>query len=1209
VEYGLLGPIEARRDGAVVALGGGRPRALLALLALHANEVVPAERLIDGLWGEAPPPTAAKALQVHVRSLRRALGDDAIVTRNPGYLLPVAEDGLDVDRFERLAAGGREALAAGDAHGAALALERALALWRGPALADVAYEAFAQAPAQALEEARVAAMEDLADALLAADRVNDALPVLERLVSGHPLRERARRTLMLALYRAGRQADALAAYRAARETLVAELGLEPSAQLRALHQAILEEDPSLGSPAPAPARPGGAPRLGTVLAVAVEALDQVALDRASALAGMEVERAGGRIAGGPGPLLLAGFGTERALEDHARRAFAAAHAAIERVAVELEGAASLRAGVETGEVVTDADGLLSGTPVSVAVRLAAGADEEVVAAGPRAGAGRAARPALRRAFVGRAAELEMLDAVVSRVSAGRAPHWVAVTGEAGVGKSALVRALRDRIPRGVAFEIARCAQSERGAPYRPLGRLVRARLGIEPDEPPEDVAAALGRRPGLELLLGLEPPGGLHPLDARARLHEAWLDLLAERTDHAPLVLVVEDLHWAEEPLLELLDTSVREADGPLALVTTARPEAERRPAAPNMTHMRLEPLPPDDARAMVDAVAPGLPPEAVEVVLGRAEGNPFFAEEAIGALVDRGALVGRDGAWVLAGDVPEHLDATDSVQSVLAARIDLLPEHARRALQAAAVAGRTFGADALEHLAARSGAALRLLEERDFVRRRRGGERAAREYAFKHALTREVAYGTLPAADRASLHGSFAEWLERTHGGRDEDAAVLARHYADAVPGGGERMRAKAIRWLRRAAQLSVTGYDIDAGLALLHEALALETSRAGRVELWLEVGWACRARFDTDNYRVAVEQALELDPPEAVVAEIMGELAYAGTQSWLWREPPAEDVGRRWTARALEVTRPGTVARGLALCGLSNLDPGANVAAADEAVAIAERLDDSMLRQRAFQCRSEGARDLGALDEACDWGRRSIPAEGSCDPFHLEGGLFSFGITLLRVGAFAEARDVAARHAALCRRLAPHQRIHAVALDLLVDVLAGRWPEAFAQAERTTAACAENRDTPCQFNWRSCAYVALAAEASGDRTAARRMERAAAEEPQVGGSPATEGALIRLALLRGNLRRVEDMVAERPQINRFGDLGYAAARMDALLALGDVRRVEEEAPPLIDIGGYDGAFALRALGEIRRDDRLRAAAGQAFARMGLDGRLALPA
>ena len=231
MELRLLGPLEViGDDGTPVALGGPRPRALLALLALHPNEVVSSDRLIDGIWGETPPASAQNALQVHVHALRGALGADRIVTRAPGYMLRVEEGELDSERFERLVADGNPS--------------EALALWRGPALADVAFEPFAQAEAARLEEARLGALEARIAADLVAGRHDSLAAELEALVAEHPHRERLRAQQMLALYRSGRQADALAAYRDARAALD-ELGLEPSAELRTLEQQILRQDPEL----------------------------------------------------------------------------------------------------------------------------------------------------------------------------------------------------------------------------------------------------------------------------------------------------------------------------------------------------------------------------------------------------------------------------------------------------------------------------------------------------------------------------------------------------------------------------------------------------------------------------------------------------------------------------------------------------------------------------------------------------------------------------------------------------------------------------------------------------------------------------------------------------------------------------------------------------------------------------------------------------
>jgi predicted ATPase/DNA-binding SARP family transcriptional activator len=241
VEFRLLGPLEVLGDdGLPLPLGGRRPRALLALLLLRANEVVSTDRLIDGIWGETPPASGSRAVQVHVHALRRALGADRILTRAPGYLVRVEDDELDLHRFERLVEEGSP--------------ESALALWRGPPLADLAFEPFAQAETPRLEEARLAALEARIAADLDAGRHAALVGELEALVAEHPHRERLQEQRMLALYRSGRQAEALAAYRDARKALD-ELGLEPSPELRALERRILEHDPDLAAGASAGAVP------------------------------------------------------------------------------------------------------------------------------------------------------------------------------------------------------------------------------------------------------------------------------------------------------------------------------------------------------------------------------------------------------------------------------------------------------------------------------------------------------------------------------------------------------------------------------------------------------------------------------------------------------------------------------------------------------------------------------------------------------------------------------------------------------------------------------------------------------------------------------------------------------------------------------------------------------------------------------------------
>jgi DNA-binding SARP family transcriptional activator len=250
MDFFILGPLEVLDDGRKVALGGKKQRALLALLLLHANETLSTDRLIDELWGEQAPAGAAKTVQMHISRLRKSLATSdgsagPLVTRDRGYELALDPERLDSHRFERLVGEGRSELDDDRPDRAASVLERALSLWRGAPLAELAYEPFARREIDRLDELRIAAQELLIDAKLALGRHAEVVGQLEGLIAQHPYRERLRVQLMLALYRSDRQADALQAYQQARSTLVEELGIEPGQRLRELEQAILAQDPEL----------------------------------------------------------------------------------------------------------------------------------------------------------------------------------------------------------------------------------------------------------------------------------------------------------------------------------------------------------------------------------------------------------------------------------------------------------------------------------------------------------------------------------------------------------------------------------------------------------------------------------------------------------------------------------------------------------------------------------------------------------------------------------------------------------------------------------------------------------------------------------------------------------------------------------------------------------------------------------------------------
>jgi WD40 repeat protein/DNA-binding SARP family transcriptional activator len=310
MRFQVLGPLEVEADNGPVALGGPKERLLLALLLTRPNQVVPVEALIGGLWGDRPPPTAAKTLQSHVKRLRRVLepgrargvAGEVLVTRQPGYLLRVAPGALDATRFEELAAKARRALSDGRADAAASLLGEALGLWRGQAFEEFTDSDVAAAEADRLAELRLGAVEDRIEADLRLGRHRELVAELEGLVRDHSLRERLWAQLMLALYRSGRQADALLAYQRARSVLVEELGIDPGAELRRLHAAVLAQDPGLDSPPPV--EPGPSWELPQALAVAGPAF----VGRDAELAWLGVAWTGaadGRggvvfVAGGPG---------------------------------------------------------------------------------------------------------------------------------------------------------------------------------------------------------------------------------------------------------------------------------------------------------------------------------------------------------------------------------------------------------------------------------------------------------------------------------------------------------------------------------------------------------------------------------------------------------------------------------------------------------------------------------------------------------------------------------------------------------------------------------------------------------------------------------------------------------------------------------------------------------------------------------------------
>ena len=813
MEFRILGPLEVRAAGHAVPVPGAKPRAVLAMLLLHANRPVGADRIAQALWGEDAPAGAAGTVQVHVSRLRKALGDGApIVTTAAGYELRVEPGQLDADRLADGVATGRAEQAAGRPEAAAAALEAALAEWRGPPLADLADAPFADRERARLEELRVAAWEELVDARLALGRHAEVAGQLDALIAEHPYRERLRAQQMLALYRADRQADALQAYQDARRALVDELGIEPGERLRELERAVLAQDPALAAPAaagpagggraadaPPAAAPGGRAerRLVTALCAGVAAaeLDPEVLDALLDRLGGVIERHGGSVENVSGDVVVGAFGLAELHEDDALRAVRAA-----RELHDSEPQVALRLGIESGELFVGGGARrASGDAFARAAALQAGAAPGATVVGERAQAllSGAERPR-RSPFVDRVQELGALRAVFAEASDERACRLVSVIGPAGIGKSRLAHELATGLDATVVT--GGCPSYGEGAAHRPLAEIVDH----------------LGGREGVEALLGdgaaaqaVLAAAGLS--DGQAQAEETFWAVrrLLEAAAERPLVVVLEDLHWAEPTLLDLVDyLAVFSSGHPILLVCVARPDLlEARPswAAPGHPVLVLDPLPEDHARRLV-AAAGELAPGAAERIVETAEGNPLFLEQ----LVAVGASP---------GELPS------SIQAVLAARLARLEPGERALLEDASVQGRSFFVDA-ELVPEATAARLVALAQRQLIRPQRSELPGRDAFRFGHALIREAAYRNLPRRRRAALHEAVARWLDAQPGAHDETVGhhLAEAHAARAALGEPDpELAVAAAERLAAAADAALLRGDPSAGARLLERAASL--------------------------------------------------------------------------------------------------------------------------------------------------------------------------------------------------------------------------------------------------------------------------------------------------------------------------------------------------------------------------------------------------
>ena len=992
---------------------------------------------------------------------------------------------------------------------------------------------------------------------------------------------------------------------------------------------------------------------------------RVLLDRFYDAMTAEIERAGGTVEKFVGDAVMAAFGAPAALEDHAERALHAALAMQRRLQELFDGGLALRIGVNTGEVVVgrarEGSSFVTGDAVNVAARLEEAAEAGEILVGERtATAVRGAfelgepetvaakgkpdglvcrrlvralslmRPrgvgGLRPAFVGRENELERLRDAYRSTLAERRPRLVAIVGDAGVGKTRLVRELWGWLAEQELQPLqrtGRCISYGQGTTYWPLAEVLREHFGILEGESPDTVAARLEAHPFLGLTLGLRVGQGLHPLVARERLHDSWLQLFDELVEGRPTVLLVEDVHWAEDDLFDLLATLTGHVRGPLLLLTTARPEVhDMHPgwgSGAAASVLRLEALAERDAERLLDELLGVELPDSVRgAVVDRAEGNPFFVEELIATLVDTGALLRDNDGWSF-GELPVGFRVPDSVHAVLAARMDLLPLPEKAALQAASVIGRVFWSGPVYELIDGMQPDLGLLEERDFVHRRSGSSLPGeREYVIKHALTREVAYESQPKATRAHRHAAFASWLERTGLARDEHAGLLAHHFAQAVrpedvdlawPGEDDQvvhLRARAVEWSRRAAQLAVARYEVDEGLALLHQAVALESQLDSQAELWREVGHAQALRFDGKAFRAAMEKAIELGGPSG---ELFTELALqTARRSGMWNQPPDREIVDGWISQALELTEDGsfTHAKALAAAALWRRDEGAARALHE----IALQLGDVELRSNSLAALTDVAWSAGDLEGARGWLEERlelVPELSDPDDCHF-AQMTAVG-AYLTLAKFPEATRACEQLGLLVQGLTPHHRMHAVASRLYVETAQGHWNVVRALTPMVEQTVTANAAAPCTGNASALLRCALASRYGGDDAESDRLEAKAAAQTLEGQRSYYYAHWLRLMLARTDLPGLKRLIGSL-DLDSVTDSPYRfdqpPAVLDTLVALRDHEAIEMVAPRWLRPGTYAEPFAIRALGVARADAEFLDEASRRFQTIGLSWRAA---
>ncbi len=758
----VLGPVEVDEDGQPVALGTPRERAVLAWLAARAPETVSAEALIDALWGDDPPATAGKTLQTLISRLRKSIGDGAIDTIGKGYRLAVPPEHIDLHRIERLAVEASDRVGCADQRGAVSMYDEALALWRGDPLADCAGSPVADAEIVRLHELRNRIIDERHDALLASGAGAELVGDLEHAVAASPLREKRWGQLMVALYRAGRQADALDAYQRCRKVLVEELGIEPGPALRVLEQNILEHN----------------------------------------------------------PVLLGSSANRDAPSDRSSTAIAD----------------------------------LRWTPAATVE------------------------------FTARTGPFEMLMNVWQDTVARGDRRLVLVSGEAGIGKTRLAAEVAQRVAaEGAVVLHGRC--DDAGAPYQPISESLDFYGSTVPREVLGEqcggsavyvarVSPVIGDRLDVRMETSIDPESdGL-------RIANAVSALLDEIASDRPLLLVIDDLHWASIPTLRLVYHLLRDSgSAPVMIIGTLRPPSGREPDE----HRRLTgelhrtervltvPLAGLDVDGVSDLSAAmagheltGAMGDAAPRLHQLTGGNPYLLIQTLLHLRDSGAIVREGDRWVLADPTIGDAVLPAGTSEVLALRVGQLEPSQVAVLRTAAVVGLSFDLDTVAAVTDSTASVDDALDAAVKIGLIGEGDRYG-QYTYAHDLLRQHLLGGLSSFTVTRLHWRIAEHFAATNTGNVDD---LARHAWDGAHAGDP---VTAAGWMHAAAREALERSAPDA--ALVHLSHALDVLGAA------DPTSALRCDVLTDRAIAMLEADAALDDPSFIDACDTAETAAIAT------------------------------------------------------------------------------------------------------------------------------------------------------------------------------------------------------------------------------------------------------------------------------------------------------------------------------------------